>query len=231
MPIGFSFQPGSFDARTGGQAQPAQPGGAAVAPSPSSVEIKSLKIPQRNVPGQIAPQALLQSPGAAGAGVGLSQLLPLLIQAFAPQGTQPGAPTSGMMPAPGGGYQAPAENPLSGRIQPGGGFHLPGERVAPQPPTPNDLMGAIGDALGAPTPSAPPQMPAAPPPTPTLSPRIIPGQTPPDESAPPAPPPVDEGVLFDQRPQMPSLFDNSNSGDNMLWSTYGRKAGRFEPLF
>ena len=57
---------------------------------PSAVEYRNLRIPNRQVPGQIAPQALLQ--GQGGQGIPDVQLLRQLMQMFAPQGAQPGVP-------------------------------------------------------------------------------------------------------------------------------------------
>lgn len=82
-PLGYSFEPGSPSV---GMSKPAQP---SLQP-PSAVEYRNLRIPNRQVPGQIAPQALLQ--GHGGQGLPDVQLLRQLMQAFAPQGMQPGVP-------------------------------------------------------------------------------------------------------------------------------------------
>lgn len=83
--IGFSFQPGSQSIGVG------QPGQSQQSGPQSAVEIKSFQLPNRFVPGQIAPQALLQSPG--GGGQLDVEILKRLMQVFAPQGQQPGVPT------------------------------------------------------------------------------------------------------------------------------------------
>lgn len=93
-PIGFSFSPDSQDVRPG-QSGP-RPNG-----PQSAVEVKSFRIPNRTVPGQIAPQALLQSPG--GGGQSEMQLLRQLMAAFAPQGQQPSIPSIPTLPSSQGG--------------------------------------------------------------------------------------------------------------------------------
>lgn len=81
--IGFTFAPGS---------QGINPSGSGARPSgpQSAVEIRHLQLPNRFVPGQIAPQALLQSAG--GAGMPEAAIFQRLMQMFAPQSQQPGVP-------------------------------------------------------------------------------------------------------------------------------------------
>lgn len=84
--LGYTFAPGSQQIPLGGQRQ------AGGGPQ-SAIEVKSFTLPNRFVPGQIAPQALLQSPGGAG---GLDvNILQRLMSLFAPQGQQPGVPALG----------------------------------------------------------------------------------------------------------------------------------------
>jgi hypothetical protein len=81
--IGYSFQPGSSDIPMQGGAS----GGAASAPA-SAVKVLSMRVPKRAASSAIAPQALLQSPGSAGAPGGFDpMLLQLLMKAFAPPQT------------------------------------------------------------------------------------------------------------------------------------------------
>lgn len=77
MPIGFSFQPGAGDIAMGGQPTPKPTGPSA------AIEFRNLRIPNRQIPGSLAPNALLQSPG--GGGVPDVELIKQLMQAFAPQ--------------------------------------------------------------------------------------------------------------------------------------------------
>lgn len=91
--LGFSFQPGSqsIDMQSGGTRSGAT---ASRQSGPqSAVEVKRLSLPNRFVPGEIAPQALLQSPG--GGGQLNTDILRQLMQAFAPAGQQPGVPSLG----------------------------------------------------------------------------------------------------------------------------------------
>lgn len=105
--VGFSFQPGSQSNTMMGGRQPNAP-----LSQPSAVEIKSLSLPNRNIPNSIAPQSLMQAPGAAGAGVGLAQLLPLLMAAFAPKANGLGPMQAGMG-APFQGAQSPQGSPFA----------------------------------------------------------------------------------------------------------------------
>ena len=109
-PLGYSFEPGSPSV---GMSKPAQP---SLQP-PSAVEYRNLRIPHRQVPGQIAPQALLQ--GQGGQGIPDVQLLRQLMQMFAPQGAQPGVP----------GLAGPSQ--AQGRI----GFPQSSPQQAPQMPS------------------------------------------------------------------------------------------------
>jgi len=140
--LGFSFEPGQSGIPVGGQTR--APGG-----PQSAVQVKSFTLPNRSVPGQIAPQALLQSPGGGGQ-MDLT-LLRQLMAAFAPQGQQPGVPSLGGMPQgmPGGMSQGMSQGMVGG-----------------QP-------GSSPFAGGRPAPQGPPMTGGAPPP-----PRVIPGDTP-----------------------------------------------------
>lgn len=156
--LGYSFNPSTppidMNRPGPGGLAPDQGGG-----PQSAVEIRRLSIPKRLGPNPIAPSALLNSGGAAGAGVNLAQLLPLLMQAFAPQGQQPGVPS---LPSPVG-------------AQPGqrGDFSLPGQRIDSEPVNRNAMAPFPG---GGYTPSAPPvpSLPAlAPPPAPSPAPSLF----------------------------------------------------------
>jgi hypothetical protein len=158
--LGYSFNPStppvSMGGSGGGPRQPASGGG-----PQSAVEIRNLSIPKRLGPNPIAPSALLNAPGASGAGVGLAQLLPLLMQMFAPQGQQPGVPS--LAPFPGGGYQAPGA--------PSGGTLANDQR--PMSNTPSVAPGYTP----APPPNATPAAPSvtgAPSPSPRAQPQITP---------------------------------------------------------
>ena len=84
MPVlGFSFQP--FSANGSAQESNRVAGG-----PQSAVQVKSFTLPNRFVPGQIAPQELLQSAG--GGGQLNVNVLRQLMQMFAPPGQQPGVP-------------------------------------------------------------------------------------------------------------------------------------------
>lgn len=126
----------------------------------SAVEVKSFQIPNRSVPGQIAPQALLQSPG--GGGASQLQILRQLMQAFAPQGQQFGVPI-----LPGGtdttsGWMNNEPN-QSVPYDVGTGYRPTGPKApevpdyAPTIPPPNITPGATGPAPDPPQPQAPPQ--------------------------------------------------------------------------
>jgi hypothetical protein len=78
--IGYSFAPGSDDIPMQG----GMSGGSASAPA-SAVKVLSMRVPKKAASAAIAPQALLQSPGSAGAPGGFDpMLLQLLMKAFAP---------------------------------------------------------------------------------------------------------------------------------------------------
>lgn len=153
--VGFSFQPGSQQIPVGDRPQ--------IGGGPqSAVQVKSFTLPNRAVPGQIAPQALLQSPGGGGQ-MDLT-LLRQLMAAFAPHGQQPVVPTLG---APGQGMP-PGMPGLSGmpmgRPSPfaGGPPTMPGPALsgsAPSPPRviPSDETGGNGMVFVPPPP--PPQAP------------------------------------------------------------------------
>lgn len=83
---GYSFQPFS-------QSVPISGSNRSIGGPQSAVEVRSLTLPNRFVPGQIAPQQLLQSAG--GAGSPEMAVLRHLMQIFAPQGDQPGVPALG----------------------------------------------------------------------------------------------------------------------------------------
>lgn len=107
---GFSFQPGPSSVPLGGNPA-ARPGG-----PQSAVEIRSLSIPQRSVPGQIAPQQLLQSLGGGG---GLDvNILRRLLSLFAPMGQQPVAPTPLTAAGAGGGSMTAPSQPYQQPYQP-----------------------------------------------------------------------------------------------------------------
>lgn len=140
---------------------------------PTAVEYRNLRIPNREVPGQIAPQALLQSPG--GQGVPDVQLLRQLMQAFAPEGQQPGVPTidRSQPSAP-----TPAGSPFSsaGAAIGGGGIGFGSQRATD---TTNPYQSA-GAAIGsAPSPSSPSQSFAPAPPSNSAGfaggPHVVPG--------------------------------------------------------
>lgn len=82
--IGYTFQPGSQQIPVGGNQN--NSGG-----PQSAIQVKSFTLPNRFVPGQIAPQALLQSPG--GGGGPEVDIFRRLMSLFAPQGQQQGVPT------------------------------------------------------------------------------------------------------------------------------------------
>ena len=82
--FGYSFAPGAESVPVAGSRR-------AVNGPQSAVEVRSLTLPNRFVPGQIAPQALLQSAG--GGGASSVDVLRRLMQLFAPQGVQPGVPS------------------------------------------------------------------------------------------------------------------------------------------
>lgn len=85
--IGFSFEPSARSIGVGsGNNQ-------AIGGPQSAVQVKSFTLPNRFVPGQIAPQQLLQSPG--GGGQLDVNILRQLMQMFAPQGQQPSTPALG----------------------------------------------------------------------------------------------------------------------------------------
>jgi len=94
MAAGYSFAPFSQGIPANGQRNNSIGG------PQSAVDIRHLQLPNRFVPGQIAPQALLQSPG--GGGQLNVDLIRRLMAMFAPQGQQPGVPTLGMPPRLGG---------------------------------------------------------------------------------------------------------------------------------
>lgn len=110
--VGFSFDPGPQSLPAGGQ--PRAPGG-----QQSAVQVKSFTLPNRVVPGQIAPQALLQSPG--GGGQMNVDLLRRLMAMFAPSGQQPGVPGIPSQP---------------GAFPQGTGYHTQPVPMGPQPQTP-----------------------------------------------------------------------------------------------
>lgn len=158
--IGYTFAPGSQQIPVGGNQNNA--GG-----PQSAVQVKSFTLPNRFVPGQIAPQALLQSPG--GGGAASADVFRRLMSLFAPQGQQQGVPTLG------GG-------------QPGMGS-TPGQRdqaaTAPQGPSWSDFGGLIG----AQPPPAPPRQDVPLTHTPVAPPNIKPGDTPDQLIGPSAPEP------------------------------------------
>lgn len=86
--IGYTFQPGSQQIPVGDRPQSNGP--------QSAVQVKSFTLPNRFVPGQIAPQALLQSPG--GGGLPNVDILRRLMSLFAPQGQQQGVSQLGQAP-------------------------------------------------------------------------------------------------------------------------------------
>lgn len=133
-----------------------RPGGSGPRPNgpQSAVEVKSFSIPNRSVPGQIAPQALLQSAG--GGGASQLQILRQLMAAFAPQGQQVGVPTLPGGPDTTSGWMnnepnqgVPYDAGPGGYRQP----NAPSDRpdTAPTIPPPNITPGATG-----PTPDTPP---------------------------------------------------------------------------
>jgi hypothetical protein len=92
--IGFSFAPGSNDLPMQGGM-----GRASVSAPASAVKVLSMRLPKRENPHALAPQALLQSPGSAGAPHGFDpNILSLLMRALAP-----GQATAGVPVMPSGG--------------------------------------------------------------------------------------------------------------------------------
>ena len=149
--IGFSFAPGSEQIPIGNRQVNGGP--------QSAVEVKSFTLPNRFVPGQIAPQALLQSHG--GGGLPDVDILRRLMQVFAPQGMQPGVPSLTMPPR---GPEPPFQTlPVPMEPQP----QAPPLQAQPVP-NPNQ------DVPQTPTMPAPP--------------RVIPGDTERLPVGPPAPP-------------------------------------------
>ncbi len=176
---GYSFQPGQQNIRMGGGT-----GGPPPSSPQSAVEVKSLTIPQRNVPGQIAPQALLQSPG--GGGQLDTELLRRLMAIFAPAGQQPGVPTlNGTPPLYG---QSAMSGPQVPMMPGGNDYYLPGQYIGQVPQ---------GEAPSSQPPDVP-QMPGA-----GSPPRITPGDEGPRTEAPVETPPMNSlrpPSLFEDRP-------------------------------
>lgn len=104
--IGFSFQPGSQGI------SPNSGENRAIGGPQSAVQVKSFTLPNRFVPGQIAPQQLLQATG--GGGQLDMNVLRQLVQMFAPQGQQPAGPM--LAGAGGGGGIGPAWAGIGGLL-------------------------------------------------------------------------------------------------------------------
>ncbi len=191
--IGYTFAPGSqsIDMQNGGTRSGAT---ASRQSGPqSAVEVKRLSLPNRFVPGEIAPQALLQSPG--GGGQLNTDILRQLMQAFAPAGQQSGVPTLSPDPSPS--YRAPQ-------------YQMPQVPTLPSGGDTDTTSGWNGHEGGLNRPSSPPPVmePGGIPQNPSFSPepsfspdppRIIPGDIGrrPDVEEPgglPAPPPDVWGV-------------------------------------
>ena len=165
--FGYSFAPTASMQQPGAQA--------ATQPPSRAVEIKSLNLPQREVPGQIAPSALLAAPG--GGGVPTAQLLQMLMAAFAPQsqqsagvpylpsavGTPTQTPTSGISGGAGSPFQQASSSQPSASPAASGPSPMPsagprvafGDSVAPKAnPITINLPGADNSA-GQPVSGAP----------------------------------------------------------------------------
>jgi hypothetical protein len=201
--IGYSFQPGAQNIPLGGNRATGGP--------QSAVQVKSFTLPNRFVPGQIAPQALLQSPGGGG---GLNvDILRRLMQMFAPQGQQPGVPALGQPQTSLGGSPMSMIPPAT--TQPT--FHTQ--------PVPNPNQPVPGHWVSPPTP-AQPEVPLTS--SPGAPPRVIPGggqgnegnpYTNPANYAPaPAEPiapitlPAPEGYHFGTTPPAPDLATQTPHG-------------------
>ena len=234
--IGYSFQPGSQDVSL--EARPSGPQAQAVTP----VQFRTMRLPNRNVPGAIAANALLQSPG--GGGMPDVALLQMLMRLFAPQGGGIGlaGPTgAGLAPAGQsltGGAEGLAGLSAAPRVVPGFRPRAPGRYEPPPILSPGPLApqappaGSIGEVPGAPQVdwSHPPRphIPYFPIPTPSPwenappkpPPRIIVGQTENGGPGPSLPPP-----WLGPQAQLPpptSLFDEQPSWFDLLNAT-GRR--------
>jgi hypothetical protein len=193
--LGYRWQPGVGDVANGNEATPRSG-------SPSNVRVLNLRIPKKPIAGAIAPQALLESPGQAGAPPGfLDDLLhifqppaqpmapPLPMQSFGMQfGAQPGAPqVPTPMSSPAGGGM-PALPPVDSAAP----VPLPIQATQPEP-EPSPFM---------PQPDVPLNL-AAPPP-----PRVVPG----DEAI------VDEPIFRPGTPRPPTPADvpvSTNPGEHV----------------
>lgn len=139
--FGLSFSP--LGDRNGGQNDPREGGGAGASPIQDAIRVLSLRIPQFAGPGSIAPQQLLNSPGAAGIAPpgglqpgGLEQFLKFLFgQMAGASGMQPTAPMPGGMPGAPGGAAPPKIGPGVQAPAPGGAFpEIPGPQGPQAPP-------------------------------------------------------------------------------------------------
>lgn len=133
--IGYRFQPGIGDVQGGNEATPR-------AGSPSNVRVLNLRIPKKPIAGAIAPQALLESPGGAGAPPGF---LDDLLHIFQPPVQSPVVPP-----------QTPSAPPLDIAPSP--------VLSAPQPSLMDDApqMPSMDTEAPAPLPIQPPAMAAGP---------------------------------------------------------------------
>lgn len=127
MALGYSYQPGSM--QNIGVNNGSNPATSANTIPQGAAKILSLRIPRNVGPSPIAPQQLLNAPGAAGAG-GLNQLIAMLLRTMQP----PMTPQGGMAPSGAGGY-LPSFTAQGGQVSPlgGAGMSFPTGGATPPP--------------------------------------------------------------------------------------------------
>lgn len=171
--IGYRFQPGVGDVAAGGEATPRPQ-------NPANIRVLNLRLPHRQAPNSIAPQALLEGGGSAAApGLGVLELLTQLApQLLAPPAAAPSVPPQAPAAPPqtrqpmagpppvavdngmgGGGVRGPAAPVVQPSPEPS--VRGPAAPVV-QPPPPENI--GMDDALWGNLP------PLAPPPVPSPSP-------------------------------------------------------------
>lgn len=162
MALGLSFQPGTNQVGFGDRQSGGTGGGTGAPPLQTALQLLSLRLPTRVSPSAIAPQALLQSQGAAGAPGGdpVANLINKLLAA-----SRTAVPPTAVPPTPAPQASQPAAGPGPSSVPVG-----TDQRSGAAPPlSPNPFGGSM--------PSMPPlYAPQAPnyAPTRTATPRIIP---------------------------------------------------------
>lgn len=148
--IGYNFAPGN-DIQMGGKGRS---GGPSFGPQ-EAIRMLSLRLPKSAGPSAIAPSALLNAPGGAGA-PNLNSILMALVQAFAPQ-HQAGVPSLPSLSPP----SPMSQRPSSPTQRRSSGFTSPGAPVGqgarPSLSRPSPSVPVPRIIPGSPTPQAPRQ--------------------------------------------------------------------------